>query len=202
MPTTMTTPLSIFQHTLDPIMGFDIAPGHSLLFSAPISSNVTITPYEGRIAHLNAVGQFEMGCAGLQMPIVLFRPATPYGAVQSVALAPSGGSPSVAPGWQSTGQAPLAGMVATGGFECAASDYDIAKTYAYNDLLAALASNTDQTYGGLLTNVDTVGTKLTAPYKSGGTTRSIVGIVSSPPATFRNGNTVLRFWTYFLPGTT
>jgi len=192
MTTTISVLANIFEHTLDPIMGFDISPGHALLYTAKMSANVTILPYEGRVVHLNSSGEFEMGAAGPVMPMFLQKWSLPMGQL-----------PTVSPYWQAFGTYPFSAMVATGGFELATTEYDSAKTYHVNDFLAALADNTTQATGGVLTNVAVDGTTaLTAPWKGGGTTRTIVGQVSRTPTQLRNKNTVLSFWTLYFPGTT
>lgn len=192
MTTTISTPANIFEHTLDPIMGFDISPGHALLYTAKMSANVTILPYEGRVVHLNSVGEFELGAAGKQMPMFLQKWSMPVGHQSTLS-----------PYWQGFGSYPFSAMVCTGGFEVATTEYDSAKTYAVNDFLAALATNVTQATSGVLTNVAVDGTTaLTAPWIGGGTTRTIVGQVSRPPATLRNGNTVLSLWTVYFPGAT
>lgn len=192
MTTSITTLANIFEHTLDPIMGFDISPGHALLYTAKLSENVTILPYEGRVVHLNSAGEFEMGAAGGVMPMFIQKWSMPLGHQSTLS-----------PYWQGFGNYPFSAMVATGGFEIATTEYDSAKTYAVNDYLAALASNTVQATGGLLTNKDIDGTTaLTPPWKSGGTTRTVVGQVSRVPQQLRNKNTVICLWTLNFPGAT
>jgi len=196
MPT-ISTPASVFDHTIDPIAGYDIAPGHALNYTAPVSSNVTLTPWEGMVVHLNASGEFEVGCRADKMPIFLMQPSKPYGHLSTVqALNPG-------QGWQSIGLFPRAGLVATGGFEIATTSYDSAQTYLPNQYLTAKYSNTDATAGGMLTNkVPGTNTAVTYPGRASGTTVTVCGMVTRPPTTLRNGNTVLSLWTCFFPGST
>jgi len=189
---TITTPADIFQHTMDVTAGYDMAPGQRLDFVAKLSSNVSIVPYEGRVCHLNSVGEWEMGCVAKKMPCIFFKGTVPYGH-----------QPTIVPYWQSIGNYPLAALVATGGYEVSTTEYDSTKTYAIGDFLTAASTNTIQDTAGVLTNVQPgTNTALTAPWVGGGTTKTICGQVCRPPATLTTGNTVLGFWTLFFPGTT
>ena len=192
MTTTITTPASIFDHTMDVTAGYDLAPGQRLDFTANLSANVTVIPYEGRIVHLNSVGEWEMGCVQNKMPCVIMRGSVPYGQLATVS-----------PLWQSIGKYNFVALPATGGYEISTTEYDSAQTYNIGDFLTAASTNTIQGTAGLLTNVQPgTNTALTAPWKGGGTTKTICGQVCRLPQTLRNGNTVLGFWTVFLPGTT
>jgi len=188
MPT-LSSPASIFEHTLDAVSGYDKERG--LAYTAVLDDAVTIDIYPGRVAHLNAAGKFEMGVTGKQMPLFLMPPSHPLGA-----------NPSVSPYWRGVGTFPLTGLPATAGLELATTEYDATNTYVPNDLLTAVASNTVQATGGLITNENASGTALTAPYISGGTTRTVIGMVSKAPTQLRNGNTVLSFWTHLILGAT
>lgn len=193
----MTIPVSIFDHTIDPIAGYDITPGHRLDYTAPLAAAVTLVPYEGRVVHLNASQYFEMGCRADKMPLFLMQPQMPYGHLPTV----QGLNPGK--GWQAVGNFPRAALVATGGFEIATTSYDTAQTYLPNNYLTAKYSNTDADTGGVLTNVVPGGsTALTPPWRSGGTTVTVCGMVTRPPVTLKNGNTVLSLWTVFFPGST
>lgn len=193
----ITTPASIFDHTLDPIAGYDTTPGHRLDYTAPLASAVTITPYAGRVGYLNANGEWEMGCKAHRMPCFFMPPSYPYGHLPTVQELMPG------KGWQSVGTYPLTALVATGGYELATTEYDDAQTYAVGNYLTAKVSNTVQATGGVLTNVvPGSGTALTEPWSGGGTTKTICGQVVRPPATLKNGNKVLSFWTLYFPGST
>ncbi len=187
--TNISSPASIFEHTLDPVSGYDKERG--LAFTANLSANVTLTPYPGRVAHLNSSGEFEMGVAAKQMPLFLMPPSYPIGH-----------SPTVSPYWQGVGKFPLTGLPATAGLELATTEFDTDKTYLPNDLLTAVADNDDQDTGGLLSNVDGSAAALTHPRKSAGTTRTICGMVSKAPQTLKNKNVVLYFWTLLIIGDT
>ena len=67
----MATPRQMFDHTLDAIKGwFHMA---ALDYTAKLSSEVTVNVYAGRCVHLNATGEFELGCKGSEMPIFLLQ---------------------------------------------------------------------------------------------------------------------------------
>jgi len=187
--TTLSSPASIFEHTLDPLSGYDKERG--LAFTANLSANVTIIPYPGRVGHLNSVGEWEMGVTGKQMPCYLMPPSHPLGH-----------QPTVSPYWQGVGKYPLTGLPATAGLELATTEYDSERTFAVNDLLTAIASNSDQDTGGLLTNVNGSNVALTPPYIGATTTRTVCGMVSKPPVTLKNKNTVLSLWTLVILGST
>jgi len=190
--TTISHPADIFEHTMDVTAGYDLAPGQRLDFTANMSVNVTVVPYEGRICHLNSVGEWEMGCVANKMPCVLMRNSIPYGQ-----------QPTVSPYWQSIGKYPFVALPATGGYEISTTEYDTSKTYNIGDWLTAASTNTIQNTAGVVTNVQPgTNTALTVPWAGGGTTRTLCGQVCRLPVTLRNGNTVLGFWTVFVPGTT
>jgi hypothetical protein len=190
--TSITIPADIFQHTMDVTAGYDLAPGQRLDFVATLSPNVAISPYEGRIVHLNSVGAWEMGCVAKAMPCVMMRGSVPYGQM-----------PTISPYWQSIGTYPLVALPATGGYEISSTEFDTNQSYNINDLLTAGSSNTLAAVGGVITNVQPgTATPLTVPWAGGGTTRTICGQVCRLPSTLKNGNNVIGFWTLFIPGTT
>lgn len=180
--TTLTSAASIFDHTLDPVSGYDKERG--LNFTANMSPNVEFDMPQGRVVHLNPNGEFETGVEGQQMPLFLMPSSTPWGAM-----------PTLSPHWAGVGTYPRTGLPSSGGLELATTEYDTDNTYAPNDLLTAVVDNVDANAGGLITNKNAAGTALTAPYKVGGTTRTIIGIVSKAPEKLKNKNTVLCFWT-------
>lgn len=194
---TITTPASIFEHTLDPIAGYDIQPAHRLDYSTKISANVTILPWAGRVVHLNSVGEWEMGCKANAMPCFLMPLSYPIGHMPTVtALNPGSG-------WISVGGFTATALPAVGGYELATTEFDATKTYLPNNFLTAKVSNTDQDTGGLLTNVAPgSSTVLTPPWAGGGTTKTICGQVTRPAETLKNGNSVLSFWGVYFPGST
>lgn len=178
----MATPRQMFDHTLDAVKGW--LPGNmsSLDCSGKLSPNVTINPvYAGRVVHKNDNGEFEMGVTGTQMAIFLLQNSDDpdvqnNGGQHWNAIAPTG---------------VLSGLVATGGYELASTEFDDSRTYRVNDPLRAVASNTNATTGGRLTNESVVLFQT-----------AIVGIVSKPPAKNSHGKKVLTFWPVFCPGTT
>ena len=61
----------MFEHALSHSKGwFEPA---ALDFTAKLSPNVTIQAFGGRVVHVNAAGEFEMGFSGAQMPMFLLQ---------------------------------------------------------------------------------------------------------------------------------
>lgn len=148
--------------------------------SAKLSANVTFTPYSGRVGHLNASGQIEMGCTGKKMPIFLWT----SGASAFVKTAVSGAGAQPA---SSSGRLVL--IVGTNPMELSTTEFDTTQTYAINDLLRAVADNANATTGGTLTNANiTLGANCT------------VGQVSKPVATNHHLVSTLTFWTRPIAG--
>lgn len=188
-------PSQVFEHTLDARKGwFHEA---ALDYHAKLSSAVTFIVNAGRCVHVAADGTFQPGCAGTQMAIFLQRGATSFdvynptfsaaGTFVQQAILPAG---------------VLTGLVAKGAYELESTEYDGTQTYAINDLLGSNASNTDSVNGGLISNHNIGGTKLTVPWAGGGTTNAIVGVVSGPMRQNSMLQNVLPFWPTYLPGTT
>lgn len=166
----------------------------ALDFVAKLASAVTIEAFEGRVVHVNASGEFEMGVAGAQMPIFLLQSDTAFtvsnpgttasGLFMHRAIAPAGN---------------MSGLVATGGYELESTEYDTAPNtdYAPNQLLTALASNTVQATGGVLSN-DRAGaggsSGLVRQY-----TDPACGVVSRGSYTNEHGVSMLAFWPVYLP---
>ncbi len=177
----MATPRQLFDHTLDAVKGW--LPGNmaSLDCSGKLAAAVTVDPvYAGRVAHKNNDGEFELGVTGTKMAIFLLQNSDDPD-VQN-----SGGD-----GW--TAIAPtgvMSGLVATGGYELASTEFDTSLTYVVNDPLRAIASNSNATTGGRLTNA---GVTLF--------TTAICGVVSKVPAANSHGKSVLTFWPVYVPGT-
>lgn len=160
------------------------------------SSNVTVNPvYGGRVAHLNAAAQFELGALGTQMPIFLIQGAadfdvsnpSPAGAYAWYAIAPNGH---------------MSGLVADTSYELETTEYDQTQAYAPNDLLhsptESQITGADKSAAGLLFNMRTwpggAGTKVTQYVDN------IVGVVSTGAVQNALRQAVVRFWPYFLPG--
>ena len=186
------SPSLMFEHALNYLKGW-FQPA-ALDFAAPLSSNVTIEAYGGRVVHLNASGEFEMGISGSAMPIFLMNAdtdndvsnpgTTGSGNFMHEAIVPSG---------------TLSGLVATGAYELESTEFDTTPNTAYapNQLLTALADNTDQATGGVLSN-DRAG--------AGGSTGAVrqyvdpaCGVVSRGQMTNEHGVAVLAFWPVYLP---
>jgi hypothetical protein len=181
----------MFDHTLDAVKGwFHMA---ALDFTAKLSSNVTITAYAGRCVHLNSDGEFEMGVQGNQMPIFLLQSSTDSdvsnaGGTLWYPISPSGN---------------LTGLVAKGAYELETTEFDGNQTYAPNDYLRAVASNSDQTTGGRLTNQSVVTLENSTSLSSSTNPTAVVGVVSRAKRKRQSDrNYVLSFWPIYKPGKT
>lgn len=180
-------PSAMFLHGLNPLKGW---PSPSAVdFAGKLSANVTFAPNAGRVVHvasiINNVPQLEMGCVGPQMAIFLFQGSLDFDVTNpsvvgdtTVAIAPKGIS---------------SGLVAIGAYEFENTEFDTAYVYLPNQPLRAVASNTDSTTGGLLTNQG-VGTNASGTFAN-----AICGCVSR--GVFRNayGVQVLAYWPCYLP---
>lgn len=183
----------MFEQALDVPKGwFHLAAlDKSAKLSQALLEAATAVP-AGRVAHLNASGEFELGATGNQVPIFLwngkdhpdvYNPGTSpvTGTQHWVAIAPTG---------------VMSGLVAMGAYELQTTEFDTAQTYAANDPLSCDGN-------GVLTNQNAT------PY-----TDLIVGFASAhvnednQPQTPANGNPVgynahgvqtLTFWPHFLP---
>lgn len=187
-----TAPSLMFEHALSHPKGW-FQPS-ALDFSAKLSPNVTIVAYGGRVVHVNAAGEFEMGIANTQMAIFLLQAdtdfdvsnpgTTPAGNFMHQAIAPAGN---------------MSGLVATGGYELESTEFDTVPSLAYapNQLLTALADNTDQDTGGVLSN-DRAGAG-----GSTGVVRQYVdpacGVVSRGQFKNEHNVDVLAFWPIYMP---
>ena len=184
----MTAPSLMFEHRLTPTKGW-FQPA-ALDHQAKMSANVEFSPNAGRVVHLNAAGEFEMGIAGASMPLFLFSGAsdfdvaipgvTPGGLFMHKAISPAGN---------------LQALVATGGYELQSTEFDTTKTYAPNELLTAAASNCNSATGGVITNAGT---------GDGGRVEQFVdpvcGVVSRGSFNNEHGVPVVAFWPLYLPG--
>lgn len=185
-------PSLMFEHAMTPLKGwFEPA---ALDFAAKLAPAVTLQAFGGRVVHVNASNEFEMGVSGTQMGIFLIQADTDYdvsnpgvttsGLFMQQAISPTGVQ---------------SGLVATGGYELDSTEFDSAPTVAYapNQLLTALASNTVQATGGVLSN-DRSGAG-----GSGGLVRQYTdaacGVVSRGQRRNEHGVPVLGFWPIYLP---
>lgn len=187
-----TAPSYMFEHVLRHPKGW-FQPA-ALDFVAKLSANVTIQAYGGRVVHLNGSGEFEMGISGTTMPIFLLQAdtdpdvsnpgTTGSGLFMHQAISPAN--------WSS-------GLVATGGYELESSEFDTDPNTAYapNHLLTALANNTTQATGGVLSN-DRAGaggsSGLVRQY-----TDPACGVVSRGQFTNEHNVSMLAFWPVYLP---
>lgn len=186
----MAVPRQMTAHTLEAPKGWPSP--HAVDFAAKLSANVTIDPvFSGRVVHLNASGEFEMGLptavGASHMPIFLFNNSddpdveNPGGDAATV----SGVWVAIAP----TGK--MMGLVAAGAYEMESTEFEAeatAGTYAPGDPLSATADNTDATTGGRIT-------------KNGITAYGdpLCGVVSRGVLSNSHGQNALAFWPVWLP---
>lgn len=178
-----------FEHGFDVKKGwFDMA---ALDYDAKLSANVTFIVPRGRVVHLNANGDFEMGAHNTAVAVFLLNGSTDAD-VSNPGTTAAGNfmHQAVAP----TGK--LSGVVATGGYEIDNTEYNVARTYVPGDLLTATASNTNAATGGVLTNAGSAASGKVKQY-----TDPVVGVVSSGAGKNHNGMNTLSFWSVWLPGT-
>lgn len=183
----MPNPRQMFDHTLDAPKGwFHMA---ALDFPAKLSADVSITAYAGRCVHLNADGEFEMGVVGDQMGIFLLQNS------DDSDVSNSGGTL-----WYPIGPTgTINGLVATGAYMLETTEFDPDQDYLPNEHLRAIASNSNQTTGGRLTNQGVV--KVASA--SAATATAVVGVVAIPPRKRQSDrHEVLAFWPIYLPGAT
>jgi len=185
----------MFEHTMDVVKNWDS--GHRLDAVAALSSSVTIEAYEGRVVHRTAGAEFEMGCKADKVPFVLLSDSKAEGAVVTSQARNPGA------GWQGYGKFNRVALCCLQAYEIATTEFvpeaTTGRAYAIDQYLTARASNTDQATGGMLTNRYS-GLAVTVPTRAGGTTVTVCGIVSQVPRTLQNGNTVLFFYTAYMPG--
>ncbi|NDD52770.1 hypothetical protein EBZ39_02630 [bacterium] len=178
----MPAPDLIFEHGLDVKKGwFDMA---SLDYSAKLDPSISFALPRGRVVFVNSTGFFVPGVHKTNVAIFLLNGSTDAdvsnpgttasGRFMHQAIAPTG---------------KLSGLVATGGYEIASTEFDSTQTYAPGDLLTATRTATPAATDGVLTNASV--TQYVRP---------VVGVVSS--GSVRNHNNVLSlsFWTVWLPG--
>ncbi len=188
----MATPEQMYTHTLNPLKGW---PSPTALdFAGKLHTDVTIDPLPaGRCVHVasleavtygpgtsGGVPLFKTGVEDNQMGIFLFQGSADFdvsndGGTDWYAIAPKG---------------IMSGLVATGAYELETTEFDTSLTYNPNDVLKAIADDTDdtpETGGGTLTNDALV-------YVD-----SIVGVVSRGKYTNAYGKTALAFWPVYLP---
>jgi len=166
----------MFDHNIDVLKGPSLM--HRLDYSAAVAA-VPGDIYEGSLMSLVSAagadqGKFTVGCpAGTDgvypMPIFALQGVNDFDANSDVGNI-SGGV--------------MSGVVATGGFEIATTEFDAGGTYVPNALLTP-----DTVTAGYVTDLGA------APYGA----LPVVGCVSKPPAVNADGKSMLSFWTMFLP---
>lgn len=182
---------SMFDHTIDIVKGY--SGPYRLTKSALISDNVSLVAYEGRVVHLNADGEWEMGCVGTQMACWLFADKD---------------DPDIEATYtdddrQAIPAGRISGYVANGSIEMATTEFDPALTYLPNELLRAVASNSVQATGGVMTNASVV------TVEGGGAAGNVTaccGVVSvddrtaTPVSANSHRQNVLYFWPIYKIG--
>lgn len=194
----MTRPRDAYKHTLSPIKGW--MPKYNLTKAAKLSGDVTIDPvFAGRVVHLDAIGEFAMGCVGHQMPIFLMDASDD----PDVGAVGGDNDQPVIPS-----EMRMVGIPGIAGIELSTTEFDTAQDYAPNDPLRAIADNTNATTGGRLTNQGVVKVASATPASA----TAICGIVSGGlinGVTVADGTivdshkqTCLVFWCCYQPGAT
>ena len=184
-------PRRMTDHQLNPLRGWFEA--HALIFKAKLSANVSgdaLPVYAGRVAHVNASGEYELGLpatiGSCKMPVFLFQNS------DDPDVKNDGGDPETeADVWVgATPTGTIMGLVATGGFEVETTEFqseeDLGDTYEPGEALTAVNSNTLATGGEI---------RRTTAYSGG----PLCGIVSKAVRRNEHGKNVLSLWTYFLP---
>lgn len=176
--------LGITDKGLDVKKGwFDMA---SLDYAAsPAATVVTNNTPRGRCVHLDSDGKFEAGVHATGVAIFLLNGAddadvanagtTTAGSFAHIAIAPTG---------------KMSGLVATGGYEIATTEY-VDGTYVPGEVLSAVTTAGGSADDGLLTNANV------AAYH-----QPVVGVVSSGVTANHNGVSALSFWSCWLPAGT
>lgn len=177
-------PTQVFTHMMNLVKGGPPSNMGALDHSAKLSADVTFDLPAGRIVHVDSEGEYATGAIGWQMAIIL-RPRSDDKDVVNY-----GGSQWVA-GFPEDEQGYLYGYVHSGGFEIETTEYDTALTYAYNEPLRAVAADTNEDTGGILTNAS-IGA-VAAP------TGNVCGIVSKPPYENEYQVNVIRYWSVYQP---
>lgn len=180
----LTAPNLIGEHGLDAVKGwFEIS---ALDYVAQLDTDaVQFTPPAGRVMHLDPdSGKLRTGCHNTGMSLFMYKGPADYD-VSNPGITASGKfmHAAIVPGGD------LAGLVASGGFELACTEFDAEQTYKPGDLLTAIADDEDADVGGVLTN------ESVAQYVD-----PICGVVSGGKQTRHDGVDVLLLWTVWLPG--
>jgi hypothetical protein len=172
-------PNLMYEHALTPLKGW--VKSNCLDYSAPVSANVTFSIPQGRVMHVNSSGEFETGVNSTKMAIFAFNASdaltvtnpgtTSSGNFVHQAIFPTGVT---------------SGLVATGGYELASSEFKTSDTYAPNNTLTADVANTTLATGGVLKR----GTVYTS---------NICGVVSKGIVKNELGVDMLHFWPVYVP---
>ena len=181
----------MYEQSLDAIKGFYSPSALEKVrpLAAALLNSLTVIP-AGRVAHIDAAGNWALGGSGTQMPCFLWQGSKDPDVFNDGVSAATGTRhwTSVLPSGE------MKGVVATGGYELQTTEYDATQVYAPNQLLTASAV-------GILTNVGAV---QYTNWICGVTSWHELNRAEATPATAPTGNNLhnvatLTFWTYFLP---
>lgn len=182
----------MFEQALDVLRGF--VPQFSLEKVRPLDATLLSDATEvpaGRVAHIAADGEWELGATGHQVPHFLWQGKNDAD-VQNPGTSPT----TDVTYWVGIGpNGRMRGLPATGAFELQTTEFDDAQTYLPNEMLKSDGS-------GKLTNQTVVaGTHclcgMATWHENAEFGPSRDG--TSPKGTNAHGVTVLTFYTYFLP---
>ena len=183
----------MFEQGLDAVKGwFHLAAlDKSAKLNSTLLTGSTAVP-AGRVAHLNASGEFVLGCENLEMPIFLWN-GKDHPDVYNSGVSPTTSTThwtAISP----TGV--MSGLVATGGYELQTTEFET-DTYAINDALTA--DNAVSTTDGKLAK-RTSGTQVCGicSVHVGGEQGVSQG-TANPVGTNAHGVSTITFWPVFVP---
>jgi len=181
----MTRPRQMYAHCIDMVQGNKMM--GNLTYSAKLSANVTIDPvFQGRVVHLNSDNEWEMGCTGWQMA----------GWLNASSDDPDVEQTSDDDDRQIIPVGVMTAIMATGAWELSTTEFDSAQTYVANEPLRAVASNSNATTGGRMTNQGVTSKASAAPQNA----TAVCGIVSGGVKLNSHRQNALHFWPVFCEG--
>jgi len=185
----MPAPQFMFEHYINPLKGWN-ANLNALDFQGKISSSVQFEVPWGRVMHLNADGEFTTGCHRTGMSLFIW----PGSAALNVNNPGSTSNPRLFMHKQVAPAGNIGSLVAKGGYEFSSTEFDTDLEYEPNDLLTAIANDSDSTIGGVLTNERSAGQPV-RQYQE-----PVCGVVSKGVMRNHEQMDMLHFWPEWLPG--
>jgi len=187
----------MFEQGLDAVKGwFHLAAlDKSAKLDATLLTNATAVP-AGRVAYINASGEFELGASGTQMPIFLWN-GKDHPDVYNSGVSPTTSTThwtAVSP----TGV--MSGLVATGAYELQTTEFESA-AYSINEPLTADPAASSVTTAGKLGKTTATGGNQICGICSVhvGGEQGVAQTAGKPTGTNAHGVSTLTFWPVFLP---